>query len=156
MATDTPKLDIFRVLAAIDKKDGEFLSTLSPEEVKAYQPFLAMRWMTGTSDALQIYLTNEFVNPYAFALSQHKSLMSKLMAVASSGKRKKYTWVKQQPKVSSKPVSVSVLQATYGCNITDAIDALALMSVDDILGMADDLGYQQDDIQKITKEWKQK
>lgn len=159
MASDAPapKLDIFRVLGAANKKTRDFPSTLDEAEVKALQPFLVMRWMTGTSDARQVYFTNEFVNPYAFSLTNHKTLLWQLMTIANSGKNQKYSWIKAPARASSsKPVSVGVLQRRYKYNTTDANEALALLDVDDILEMAVDMGCQPDDISKITKEWKPK
>ena len=152
-----PKLDIFRVLGAANKKASNFLSKLDDEETKALQPFLVMRWMTGTSDASQVFLTNEFVNPYVFALSNHKELLWQLITVANSGTNKKYTWIKQPGRsTTSKPISVDVIKRTYKYSTSDAMDAISLLDVDDVLELATELGVQPDDISKIVKEWKPK
>lgn len=153
-----PKLDIFRVLGAANKKDREFLDGLTPEEVKAFQPFLVMRWMTGTDSARQVFFTNEFVNPFAFSLSSsHKQLLWQLMTIANAGKNQRYEWIKLPAKTtSSRPVSVEVLRRTYKYSTAECNDAMKMLDVDDILEMAVDIGMQPDEISKITKEWKPK
>jgi hypothetical protein len=153
-----PKLDIFRVLGAANKKNREFLDTLTPEEVKAFQPFLVMRWMTGTDSARQVFFTNEFVNPFAFSLSgSHKQLLWQLLTIANAGQNQKYTWVKLPAKTTtSKPTSVGVLKRMYNYSTDECNDALKILGVDDILELATDLGLQPDDISKINKEWKPK
>ena len=151
------KLDIFRALGALNKKDGAFCSKISSDELKSMQPFVVMRWATGTSDASQVFLTNEFVNPYAFSLQNHKELLWKLLTVTNSGTMKKYNWIKAPSrKTSSKPMSVEVIQRMYHYSKSDAIDALTLLTVDDILDIAQEVGAQSDELSKITKQWKQK
>lgn len=158
VTSPAPKLDIFRVLGAANKKNKDFLDTLTPEEVKAFQPFLVMRWMTGTDSARQVFFTNEFVNPFAFSLSgSHKQLLWQLLTIANSGKNQKYEWVKLPAKTTtSKPTSVSVLKRMYHYSTDECNDALKILNVDDILELATDLGLQPDDISKISKEWKPK
>lgn len=155
--TPAPKLDIFRVLGNINKKDRAFYDKLTEEEIKALQPFLVMRWMTGTSDARQVYFTNEFVNPYAFSLTTHKKLLWQLMTIANSGHTQKYTWNKLPARATaSKPVSVEAIRRFYKYSIADSNDALALLDIDDVLEIATDVGMQPEEIAKIVKEWKPK
>ena len=155
--TPAPKLDIFRVLGAANKKDRAFISNIDEDEVKALQPFLVMRWMSGTSDARQVYFINEFVNQYAFTLTTHKTLLWQLLTVANSGQNQKYQWLKLPARsTSSKPVSVDAIKRMYKYNTSDANDALKLLDVDDVLDIAADVGMQPDEISKIVKEWKPK
>lgn len=157
MASETEKLDIFRVMKAADAKNPQFFDKLTEEEVKQLQPFLVMRWMTGTSSARQVYFMNEFVNPYAFSLTNHKRLIWQLLTVAADGKSRRYEWIKAPGKATSnKPISVDVVRQYYGYNTKHANEALACLTVDDVIDMADELGRQHDEIQKITKEWKPK
>lgn len=157
MASNTEKLDIFRTMKAVDSKNPQFYDKLTEDEVKQLQPFLVMRWMTGTSSARQVYFMNEFVNPYAFSLTNHKRLLWQLLTVAADGKSRRYEWIKAPGKAtSSKPVSVDVIRQHYGYSTKHANDALPCLTVDDIIDMAIDLGRQPEDIQKITKEWKPK
>lgn len=157
MASDTDKLDIFRVMKAADAKNPLFFNKLTEDEAKQLQPFLVMRWMTGTSSARQVYFMNEFVNPYVFSLTNHKQLLWQLLTVAADGKSKRYQWIKAPARATtSKPTSASVVQDYYGYNLKHANDALACLTVDDVIDMAEDLGRQHEEIQKITKEWKAK
>lgn len=157
MASNTDKLDIFRTMKAADSKNPQFYDKLSEDEVKQLQPFLVMRWMTGTSSPRQVYFMNEFVNPYVFSLTNHKRLLWQLLTVASDGKSRKYEWIKAPGKAtSSKPVSVDVIRQHYGYSTKHANDALPCLTVDDVVEMAIDLGRQPEDIQKINKEWKPK
>jgi hypothetical protein len=154
MATER-KLDIFRVLAAADKKDAKFYASLTEDEQKALQPFLVMRWMTGTSNALQVILVNEVINPYAFSLTNHKELLWKLLTICNVGKKQRYSWLKLPAKAtSSKPVANKVVRQMYNYSTTEANDALRVLSRDDVLSMAADLGLQPDDIAKLKRELK--
>jgi len=148
------RLDIFRTLKQIDLKDYQFYSDLSDEEKKAYFPKVIMRWLSGTKNTLQIILINELVNPFIYNLHKHPDLLHKLMCICSSG-NKRYYWNKSLSKKSSTtPTIVSVIKDYCGYNTIDAIDALPLLSDEDILQYATELGRQKEDITKIKKELK--
>jgi hypothetical protein len=154
MTTTAPKLDIFRVLNALNNKDVEFFNNLTEGEQKAFQPFLVMRWMSGTLDARQVYFINELVNPYAFSLASHKALIWDLLIVCNSGKSQRYTWNKLPASAtSSQPVSARVVSQYFKYSIKDANDALKSLSKHDILDIAEDLGFQPDELAKIKKEY---
>lgn len=154
MATER-KLDIFRVLGQADSKHAEFYEKLTDEERKELQPFLVSRWLTGTSDPLQIVLINEFVNPYAFSLTKHKQLLWQLITVANSGRKQRYQWLKLPSKrESGKPNALRVVKEYYTYSTKDAIDALDILTRDQVLEMAEDLGWQPDDIAKVKRELK--
>lgn len=154
MATER-KLDIFRVLAAVDTKDHTFLPSLTDEEAKAFVPFVVARWMSGTTDARQVYFLNEVVNPYLFSLAEHKELLWNLMTVANSGKKQRYAWnALPSRKKTSTPLAVEAVKQFYGYSTRDAVDACTLLSADDVVEMATSIGWQPEDVKKLTKELK--
>lgn len=148
------KLDIFDLLKNISTKNVEHFSSLSDEEVKAFVPFVVARWLSGTSDPFQIVSLNEYVNPVAFDLgTKHKRLMYDLMTICSPGKSRKYSWSKLPGKRSSScPVSIEAIQQYYGYNSGDAAEALQLLNCATVTEIAQDLGFQVDQIKKIKKE----
>ena len=149
------KLDIFRVLNALNEKNVGFYGKLTVEEQKAFQPFLVMRWMSGTSDARQVYFINEFVNPFAFSLPNHKELLWQLLVLSNSGKQQRYTWNKLPASANSpKPASVKVVAEYFKYSLKDAAEALLVLSHQDIVDLAGELGIQPDEIAKIKKEFK--
>ena len=123
------KLDIFRVLAALDAKDYHFFANLTDEEVKALVPFVVARWMSGTTDARQVFFLNEVVNPYLFSLTEHKQLLWDLLLIANSGKKQRYAWnALPSKKNTAKPLTVDVLKQFYGYSTRDAVDAVTTKS----------------------------
>lgn len=149
------KLDIFRVLGAADDKKEDFFTTLTEDEQKELQPFLVARWMSGTFDSRQIFFINEFVNPYAFSLTKHKQLLWQLLTVANSGKDKRYVWNKLPSKrESGKPNAVRVIREYYNYSTRDAIDALELLNRDQVVYLAEQLGWQPEEITKVKRELK--
>lgn len=148
-------LDLFKVIGQLNRKDVKFYDNLEDKERKELQPFVVMRWMTGTADIQQIVLLNEFVNPYAFNLTNHKQLLVYLLAVSASGNVGRCQWLKYNSKKPIKmPNVVEVLKTLYGYSATDAMQATLLLSDIDIIEQAELLGCQPDTIKLIKKELK--
>lgn len=149
------KLDIFRVLAAADGKDRSFYETLTEDEVKAFAPFIVARWMSGTSSARQVYFINELFNPLVFSLGNHKQLLWYLLTICGSGKKQRYTWnALPGKKNTSKPTAVRVVKEYFKYSTTDATEVLSMLTRTDLLTMAEELGWQPDEVSKLKKEVK--
>lgn len=155
MVQNTHKLDVFQVLGQIDKKQHLFYSKLSEEEQKAFHPLVVMRWMSGVNQARQIIFLNELVNPFVFSLASHKDLLFKLMTICASGKQFKYQWNKAASKKTGKfALSTQVVKTYFKYTPSQAREALSLLSNEDIISMAEQLGAQKEEISKIKLEVK--
>lgn len=147
------KLDMFRVLDHISIKDINFYRNLPEEEQKAFVPLVTMRWFSGTSSARQVFFINELVNPNVFANHQHKELLYFLMTICAPGKKQRYFWNKTASKKStSTPIAVSIIREYFGYSTLEAVDALPLLSNDNLMQYAEELGTQPDKITKLKKE----
>lgn len=146
-------LDIWQLLGSIDKKDRTFYDKLTDEQKKAYAPLIAMRWHTGTNDHRQILYNNELVNRYVFNIGNHKELLYKLQCAASSGTPRRYAWL--PAKMTTKKIKgLDVVIEYHNMGIREAKDAMRLFDAEDIIMMAEDLGYQKDEIAKLKKDLK--
>lgn len=149
------KVDIFKVLGDINKKDRDFYTNLTLEEQKALHPLVLMKWMSGTTSERQVMFLNEFANRYMFSLAAHKELLMQLLIVCSPGKWTKYKWNKAKSKKNSKtPMLVELIKETYEYSSTKAVEVLPILTDDDLLEMATDLGRQLQEIRDIKKELK--
>ena len=152
-------IDIFKVLSKIDQHDVEFFSSMTEEQSKQLHPYVVQRWLTGGGNDLQHFLLNEYSNPYVFLLSHsHKLLAWYLILASCVPQKKRYNWIKTLGKSSvvKAPVSVKVIQQTFNYSAKDAMDALNVFDCDDVVNMAEMLGFQTDDIKAIIKEFKVK
>lgn len=84
--------DLFDALAAIDRKDYKYWSTLTHEQQKKFVPYLLCMWassVSGTSSLQQYYLlaTNENANKYLLneRISGHPELQWMMLCAASPG-----------------------------------------------------------------------
>ena len=148
------KLDIFKLLGEINNaKAGDIYAKLSDDERKGFSPLVVMRWMSGTSDERQIILLNEFVNPYVFTLGKHPHLLMQLLQVASSKTSKRYAWL--GIKYKKKQVEAyRVIQEYFELSVREA-KTYALPPAEELLKMAEALGWQKDEITKLQKELKE-
>ena len=120
----------------------------------AVEPSVTMRWLSGTSNARQIFYINELVNPNVFHLHKHKELLYFLMTLCGFGPRR-YFWNKTVlKKKTALPITISIVRRIYGYSTIEALDALPLLSNEDIMEHAEDLGEQPDIIKKLKKELK--
>ena len=149
------KFDIFDVLGKINKKNHTFFFFFPKDQQNAIAPVVLMRWMSGTTDARQIFFMNEAVNPFVFPLANHKELLIDLMTVCAPGKFQKYKWHKSLNKrTTSTPIAVSVIRDYFDYSQREAQQSLPLLSNDDVLDYAEQLGYQKEEITKLKKELK--
>jgi hypothetical protein len=150
-------LDIFEALDRINHNDFGFYASLTEEQQKSFQPYVAMKWMQGTSKKKQLVRLNNRVNPYVFSLgNNHKQLMFMLMCACTDGRAQRYTWSKGGGRKAAKSHSVAVICELYKYTIKQAQEVLHMFTVDDILEMAQYLGKQTDELTKIKSEHKTK
>jgi hypothetical protein len=147
-------LDMFQVLARIDAKDYSIWDSLNEEQIKELSPYMLLRWMTGTNDEKQLIFLNRIVNTLLFTVgNDHRELMLKLLTVSASGGTKRYKW--QNHKTLKKATTKLSLQVVMDYNhFTErhAIDAMRIYISQDIIEMAEDLGWQNDEIKALKKE----
>jgi hypothetical protein len=147
------KLDIFKLLGDINSpKAGDIYAKLSDDERKGFAPLVVMRWMSGTSDERQIILLNEFVNPYVFPLGKHPHLLMQLLQVASSKTSKRYAWLGIKSK-KKRVEAYRVIQEYFELSSRET-KTYVLPPAEELVKMAEELGWQKDEISKLQKELK--
>ena len=100
-------LNIFDVLAALDRKDYDYYDNLTPEQQKKFTPFVITQWMSaikGNAGLSSYYLMNtdytankHLLNEY---VSKHPKLQWQMLCAASPGMGKQFhQWI---PSISQK------------------------------------------------------
>lgn len=148
------KLDLFKILDAISRKNVDYYNTLTDEEKKEFQPFVIMRWLTGTYTKQQLFLLNALVNPVVFDFQHHKQLLYNLLVCSTTGKTQRYVWNKPPSSNKKNKLAINVLCDYYQFGPREARDALPLLSHEKVIEYAEDLGWQKDEITKLKKELK--
>lgn len=144
--------DLFDALATLSSGDLQWYDNLSSEDKKAASPFVLCRWLTGTSDQAQLIRLNTFVNPYVFSLGHEKALLFKLMAAACTGKSRRYNWLKAPGTKSATKLRLEVIEHYYDVTPREASLYAANISGEDIMEMAEGLGWDTDELKKLKKE----
>lgn len=148
------KLDIFDLLAKLSSsKSGDIYSKLSDEERKGFAPLVVMRWLSGTSDEQQIMLLNEFANPVIFPLGKHPHLLMQVLHACSTKVGKRYQWIGIKSKKKNVE-AVKVISEFFGMSLKEARNVSPFPPAEEILSMAEAIGWQKEDIAKLQKEYK--
>lgn len=150
--TDKYRFDLFKgLLPDLNKKKLDYYDSLPEEGKKEVQPFVLLRWLTGTKDKVQVILLNEFVNPYVWSIGyKHKNLMMKLLTACNSGRPQFYSWIKYSQKKPSN-IILDVIKEYFDYSTTRAAEVLPLLSHTDIIGYASALGRQTDELKRIKE-----
>ena len=149
------KLDIFECFRKLNSLDFDFWDKLTPEERKQISPYVFTMWMQNSPNDGQVLYLNEFVNPYLFTtLKGHDDISFILLALSSRGKSNRYSWVKRPTSKSSKSDAVKEILGQYfeeaDRNLSYYIDH---MDVDDFTKICEKMGFQDDEIKKLKKEF---
>lgn len=144
----TYKFDIFPFIAKLNKGDSSAFENLSQDDKNQASPFMAMKFMSGCTDKSQIIMLNELVNTYIFRLND-KELMFKLLAASASGKVRSVKWPGQMR--DPKNPGLEIISQFFDCSIREAKLMYQNYNINDIIGMAETLGYPDDEIKKLSK-----
>lgn len=149
------KYDLFKILGNLSTRNFKYFDDLTDDQLKDIPPLVIMRWLSGTTDKRQVFFLNTLANPMVFSLHKHKRLLLKLFMICMPGKSQKFTWHKQLSKAGmAKPMSTKVVCQYCGYSKREAEDALKLLQKQDIISMAEDLGYPPEDMTKLRREHK--
>lgn len=155
------KLDIFKVLEAIDKRDFGFYKNLSDEEKKNFAGIVAMRWLSsvsGSKDLQEYYVlaVNETANKnfWSSGLKDHPELQYLTLARAGCGAKQRHEWIKGPTKKSSNKIYDFLKKYYPTANIEELDLFFEKNTLEDMIEIAKMLGMQDDEIKEIRKELK--
>lgn len=151
----TYRLDIFDLLGKLnDPTQHDIYRNLNDDERKGFAPLVAMRWMSGTSDARQLMMLNEIVNPHVFSLGRHPHLLMLLLQTASSKQiGRRYQWLG----IKSKKKNLQALAAVseyFEMSMREVCLLNPFPPEEEVIQMAEELGWQRDEVTKLKKEYK--
>jgi len=156
------KVELFPLLRNIATKNSAYFDSLTEDQRKEISPYLIMRWLTGCNDgsinsAKQIYFINAVVNPLVFPLGKHKKLLYDLMSASCTGKDCRWNFNKSnQKKGAGFTKTTAVIKTVFGYSTKEAVESLPLLTNATIVEMAEDLGYQKDELAALKRELKKR
>lgn len=145
------KLNIFEVLKNIDNQNINFYDSLTEEQKNAFQPYVVMRWLSGTNNKQQIVYLNEFLNPYVFNLKDKKLLYYLMVVNNFSSGREKYNYIKTTYSGTNKSKKVKIISEYHNISTRKAEEVVDIFNKEDILEMASEMGYSDAELKNLKK-----
>jgi hypothetical protein len=145
----TAKLDIKRELDAVDTRNYNFYDNLTPEEQKAFSPFILMRFTSnvqGDRDLQEwfVEMTNELVNKDHWILSKnHKALLWKLYAGTGAGSKCFHPYLAAGKKEKVNKIEKLIAEINPSMKITEVKILADMMTKDDIKELFDNMGFDK-------------
>jgi len=145
-------LDIFELLGSLGSRDLFIWDKLDEAQRKGFAPLVVMRWLSGVNDPARVVFVNVTMNKNVFPLQKHPSLLMKLGAASCRGtENKRCQWLKQK-KSKNDRASVAVVARYYECSKREATMHMRHLSIQDLVQMAEEMGMEKAEIDKIKKE----
>jgi len=146
----TSKLDIKRELAAVDSRDYNFYNKLTPEEKKAFSPFVLMRFISNIQNNDRDYqewflqVTNERVNKHHWDLSKnHKELLWKLCAGVGIGEKFYHPYLAAGKKGKVNKIEKLIGELNPAMKLSDIKMISGMMTTKDIKELFDNMGFDK-------------
>lgn len=149
------KLDIFGLLRKIKSpSSGDVYASLSDLEKKGFFPLVVMRWLSGTDNEAQILALNDFANKAIFPLGKHPHLLMLLLQACSPKTNGRSSWLGIKSGGKKTQLRDQVVMEFFDFTINDVRAMTVFPSDIEIIGMAEEIGFQDDEIKKLKKEIK--
>lgn len=149
----TRTVNIFDTLKKIDHRQEDYYDNMMETDQKQLHPLVMTRWMSGTSDPAVIQMLNLTNNRYNFHLVNHKPLLMRMLLLAASGQSRRYQWLAKTKEVSQAR-SLKAIRAYYNCSQREAELYMKSHTHEEIVEMAQYVGWQDDEIKALEKEAK--
>jgi hypothetical protein len=148
------KLDIFDVLRATDRRDGNWLNQQSDDARKEFTPLVVMRWaatvVDGPESAYMLYMVNERVNCDLYVFYRHPDLVFRLLASCGLGKVKKHQWLAGPTRKPQSNPAFNLLHEQYPEASDGEINLLlSLFDRVSFKQFVDECGVQPDDAKGV-------
>lgn len=145
-----PKLDLTKVLNAVDSRNYGFYDTLTEEEVKGFSPYVLMRYTSNVSSGNQsthewfIERTNDRLNLHHWALSKnHQALLWKLCATIGTGEKYYHQYAKAPGKESANKIEKLLCELYPAMKMSDVKVMASMMTDDDCDELFDKMGFDK-------------
>lgn len=133
-------------------KDHAWYDACTDVDRKAFSPFLCLLWLGFSKKEGFVLMLNEYVNKYAFSLHKHPKLLWHLFCAIGDKKFEKIVFVKKEHNSKFNKTRELIAQY-YGIGNRESSIYLSNMNLDDVLEMANFMGYEKDELTTIKKEW---
>lgn len=143
------KLDIKRVLKAVDSKDYDFYANLNAEEKKAFSPYILMRFSSnsqGDRDIQEWFIetTNEYVNKNHWDLSKsHSELLWKLYAATGAGVPVFHQYLASGKKEKANKIEKLLVELYPAMKMSEIKLMASLMTTEDKADLFDSMGFDK-------------
>jgi hypothetical protein len=75
-----------------------------------------------------------------------------LLAAAATGNSRRYQWMKSPPATKTVKLKLEVIKQYYDVSSREAALYAVNISTDDVLEMAEEIGFDKDELSKLKKE----
>lgn len=154
------KLELSRVLNALDNGDRSFYNSLTQEEKKAYAPLVLMRYMSSLGDQSRynqyaIIATNDLVNIGFWQLSKYPDLQHLLLCAAGVGSKQYHNWIPIKLKNSKTSIVDLFFREIYPSVNDEELDMLKSMhDKNSFKQLLVDAGKSDKEIIELMEGWK--
>lgn len=143
-----PKLDLTRILNAVDRRDYGFYKTLTDDELKGLSPYVLMRYISSTKnrDFQEWFVerTNERVNKNHWLLSKnHKELLWKLCASVGTGDKFYHSYLKGPGKESANKIEKLLCELYPAMKMSEIKIMASMMDKKDKEELFDKMGFDK-------------
>lgn len=154
------KLELSKVLNALDTGDKNFYNSLTSEEKKAYTPLILMRYMSSLGDQSRnkeyaIIATNDLVNIGFWQLSKYPDLQHLLLCAAGLGSKQYHQWIPAKGKRSKESaIDAFFIELYNDINDIELEILKGYYDKDSFKQLLIDAGKSDKEIKDLVEEWK--
>ena len=148
-------LDIFKLLTQLNSPmSGDIYKSLTREEQNSFSALVVMRWLSGTDNEAQILALNDFANKAIFPLGKHPHLLMQLLQACSPKTNGRSTWIGIKGGSKKTQIRNQVVMEFFDFSINEVRAMTVFPTDEEIIGMAEEIGFQDDEMKKLKKEIK--